>query len=96
MGLVNALDDFLESTQIVLIRGPTARATQWARELGALYAPTRMIFAIPEDTSALPPALAAKRAGAVTTAYVCTGMTCSAPLTELRDIARRLAARLTG
>jgi len=95
MAMLNALDDFLASTEIVIIRGDAAEASRWARDLGTLYAPTRMIFAIPEDASALPPALAAKRPGAVTTAYVCTGMTCSAPLTDLRDVARRLAARLT-
>lgn len=95
MSMLNALDDFLESTQILIIRGGVDEAQHWARELGALYAPTRMIFAIPDRTPDLPSALAAKRAGGGTTAYLCTGMTCSAPLTDLNDIARLLAARLT-
>ena len=49
-----------------------------------------MIFAIPRDAAELPPALAAKRAGADTVAYVCTGMSCSAPISDLRNIARKL------
>jgi uncharacterized protein YyaL (SSP411 family) len=50
-----------------------------------------MIFAIPRDAADLPPSLAAKRATAGTVAYVCTGMTCSAPLADLGEIARQLA-----
>jgi len=94
MSLLNALEDFLPSMQVLVIRGEAAGAAQWARELGALYAPTRLIFAIPTDEE-LPPALAAKAAGAGTVAYLCTGMTCSAPLTNFADISRALKLRVT-
>jgi uncharacterized protein YyaL (SSP411 family) len=94
MSLLNALDDFLTSTQIVIIRGAAKDAGRWGRQLAALYAPTRMLFVIPDEVHDLPASLAEKRPGSVTTAYVCTGMTCSAPMTELGDIARRLAARI--
>jgi uncharacterized protein YyaL (SSP411 family) len=93
MSLVNALEDFLTSVQILIIRGDAPEIRRWAAELGALYSPTRMIFAIPRDTD-LPPALAAKQATAGTVAYVCTGMTCSAPLSDQREIARELILRL--
>jgi uncharacterized protein YyaL (SSP411 family) len=91
MSLVNALEDFLTSSQIVIIRGDAPQIGQWSAELGALYAPTRMIFAIPRDAAELPPALALKRATAETVAYVCTGMTCSAPLSDLNEIIGELA-----
>jgi uncharacterized protein YyaL (SSP411 family) len=91
MSLLNALEDFLTSMQMVIIRGPAADGERWARELSALYAPTRMVFAIPSDAPGLPAALAAKPALSSVTAYVCTGMACGAPLTDLRELARRLA-----
>ena len=94
MSLVNALEDFLTSVQILIIRGDSPEIQRWAAELGALYSPTRMIFAIPRDAADLPPALAAKQATAGTVAYVCTGMACSAPLTDQREIARELILRL--
>jgi len=94
MSLVNALEDFLTSVQTLIIRGDAPEIQRWAAELGALYSPTRMIFAIPRDAADLPPALAAKQATAGTVAYVCTGMACSAPLTDLREIARELSLRL--
>jgi uncharacterized protein YyaL (SSP411 family) len=90
MSLVNALEDFLAATQLVIIRGDAAPADRWAEELGASYAPNRMIFAIPRDAVDLPAPLAAKGATADTVAYVCTGMTCSAPLTDLSEVVREL------
>jgi uncharacterized protein YyaL (SSP411 family) len=92
MSMVNALEDFLASTQILIVRGDAAPVERWAASLSGLYAPTRMIFGIPRDAADLPPALAAKHAAADTVAYVCTGMTCSAPLSDLGEIARELKA----
>ncbi|HWJ35683.1 MAG TPA: thioredoxin domain-containing protein [Steroidobacteraceae bacterium] len=94
MSVLNALEDFLSSTQVLIIRGPADDAGRWARNLGALYAPARMIFAIPDDAPDLPAALADKPAGADVMAYVCTGMTCGAPLTDLGELARKLASRI--
>ena len=51
-----------------------------------------MIFAIPAEAAGLPPALADKRASQATVAYLCSGTTCSAPYSELGDLARRLAS----
>jgi hypothetical protein len=50
-----------------------------------------MIFAIPRDAEALPPALAAKAPSAATVAYLCRGTTCSAPLADLSALAQELA-----
>ena len=92
LSALNALEDFLGPLQLLIIRGDSASASTWAREVGALYAPTRMIFAIPGNAAGLPPGLAEKRMLKGTTAYLCTGMTCGPPLTDLADLARRLAS----
>ena len=94
MSLLNALEDFLSSMQILIVRGTGQSAPHWADALSALYAPTRMIYAIPDDAQ-LPGALAAKRPGETTVAYLCTGMTCSAPLMNLEDVTRTLRLRVT-
>jgi uncharacterized protein len=95
MSLLNALEDYLNSLQILVVRGEAAPAMQWQQTLGALYAPTRMIVAIPTDAAELPPALAAKRAGPKTMAYLCSGMTCSAPITSLSQLAHEIKRRET-
>jgi uncharacterized protein len=94
MSLVNALEDYLSALQILIIRGEASSAAHWAGTLGKLYAPTRMIYAIPNDAQ-LPAALAAKRPRETTVAYLCSGMTCSAPLTNLEEVARTLKLRIT-
>jgi uncharacterized protein YyaL (SSP411 family) len=94
MSLVNALEDYLSSMQILVVRGEASSAAQWAGALSRLYAPARMIFAIPNDAE-LPAALAAKRPGETTVAYLCSGMTCSAPLANLEEVTRTLKLRVT-
>ena len=94
--LSNALEDYLAPMQILIIRGSLSEANRWSGTVGAAYAPTRMIFAIPNDAAGLPPALAEKHAGAQTVAYLCTGTTCSAPLSSLADVARELGVPLSG
>jgi uncharacterized protein YyaL (SSP411 family) len=94
VSLVEALDEYLAAPEIVIVRGPADEAARWQREIGRLYAPHRLVFAIPADAPDLDPAIADKRAGAGTRAYVCRGTTCSAPLESLADLARHAASRL--
>ncbi|MBB6094354.1 hypothetical protein HNQ60_003235 [Povalibacter uvarum] len=76
-----ALEEHLDPPEILIVRGE--EASQWRDELAKVYAPSRLTFAIPADASGLPEALAEKRAMEGTVAYVCRGMTCSAPLHSL-------------
>jgi uncharacterized protein YyaL (SSP411 family) len=94
--LLAALEDYLEPLQIVIVRGAAAETRRWASSLGADPCPWRLIFAIPGDATDLPPAIAAKRIGgdriaANPVAYVCTGTSCSAPLTSLDEAERALS-----
>jgi uncharacterized protein YyaL (SSP411 family) len=89
--LLNALDERLRPIEIVIIRGAHAEAARWRNELAAVYAPRRLLFAIPDDAADLPVALAEKRAAQDTVAYVCRGMTCSAPLNSLEQLVSELA-----
>lgn len=77
-----ALEEFLYPPQLVLIRGEAGECEQWHRDLSRVYAPRRMVFAIPAELK-LAGALAEKKALPETVAYVCRGTTCSAPLKSL-------------
>jgi hypothetical protein len=95
MTLLSALEDHLAPLQVLIIRGEAEEARRWARELGRLYAPTRMILAIPAEAEDLPPALAEKPAPAAgVLAYLCTGMACSAPIDDLAQLVRNLGNRV--
>ena len=93
MSMLDALEEYLEPVQVLIVRGTADDAGAWAREVSRLYAPRRLIFAIPADEQ-LPPGLAEKRAQAETVAYLCRGSTCSAPMYSLAAVAQSLELRL--
>ncbi len=94
VSLLEALDEYLAPPEIVIIRGQAQDAGQWQRELGRLYAPHRMVFSIPADLEGLDAALADKKSGNATRAYVCRGSTCSAPVESLGDLVRTAQSRV--
>jgi uncharacterized protein YyaL (SSP411 family) len=95
--LLNALDELLDPPETVLLRGDESEITSWARDLGKIYSPRRMVLAIPGNAPALPAAFAdkpppASSQGAI--AYVCKGSTCSTPISSLSGLVNRLRAQV--
>jgi uncharacterized protein YyaL (SSP411 family) len=88
--LLMALDELLSPPAIVVLRGPADDVARWRAELDLAYDPRRVMVAIPEDATGLPPALADKTARNGTVAYVCRGMLCSAPIDTLGRLVREL------
>jgi uncharacterized protein len=92
--LLAALDELLNPPETLILRGNPSEITAWARELHKLYAPRRVVLAVPGDAQDLPPALAEKTSGSTAVAYVCHGSTCSAPIDSLGGLVSRLRAGL--
>jgi hypothetical protein len=90
--LIMALDELTAPPVIVVLRGPREDLDTWRAELDKLYDPRRFVAAIPSDATGLPAGLAAKVPQGQSVAYVCRGMTCSAPLGTLGDLIRELRA----
>jgi uncharacterized protein YyaL (SSP411 family) len=88
--LLMALEEFTDPPVILVLRGPPDEIDLWRGEVDKLYDPHRMIVAVPAAARDLPPALAGKPAQDGTVAYVCRGMTCSAPVTSLGQLVRGL------
>ena len=49
--MLNALDEYLDPVEIVVIRGATAEVGSWQRMLARAYSPRRMVVAIPAGTT---------------------------------------------
>jgi len=94
MSLLEALEEYLDAPEIVIVREHPADAGSWQRELGQLYAPHRLVFSIPAGLAGLDPAVADKKPGATTRAYLCRGSTCSAPAESLSDLVRVAQSRV--
>ncbi len=88
--LLMALDEFTDPPAMVVLRGAGADVATWRAELDKYYDPRRLVIAIPDDASGLPAALADKRPRERAVAYLCRGMTCSAPMTALGELVREL------
>jgi uncharacterized protein YyaL (SSP411 family) len=88
--LLTALDELLNPPETLILRGPQAEITSWARELHKLYAPRRIVLAVPDNAEDLPPALAEKTSQGAAVAYICKGSTCSAPIDSLSGLIHKL------
>ncbi|HEY5101891.1 MAG TPA: thioredoxin domain-containing protein [Steroidobacteraceae bacterium] len=88
--LLLALEELLAPTEVVILRGASGSIAAWQRELAKTYAPRRLVLAISSGATHLPPALEAKSAQADAIAYICRGMTCTAPIASLSALAQDL------
>jgi uncharacterized protein YyaL (SSP411 family) len=97
--LLQALEEALSPTEIVILRGPAAIIDPWRRQLAGIYAPRRVVLAIPAagnvqtSDATLPAALAAKTALPGGVAYICRGSQCSAPIRSWAALVGELVAR---
>jgi uncharacterized protein len=86
LAMLAALEELIHPPQIVIIRGAAAQIEEWRSQLARVYAPRRLILAIPADSAPLPAALADKPARGEAVAYVCSGSVCAAPVTTLAQL----------
>ena len=86
VAMLAALEELIRPPQIVILRGAAPQIEAWRRQLAQLYAPRRMILAVPNDLADLPAALADKPPHGQAVAYVCSGSTCGPPVTSLAEL----------
>jgi uncharacterized protein YyaL (SSP411 family) len=90
--LLTALEEYLAHTEIIVIRGDSDEISRWRDAASRLYAPRRMVFAIPSDEGALPGALSDRKAvEGESLAYRCLGTHCDLPVTTWEALANTLA-----
>ena len=90
--LLAALEEYLHHPEIILVRGERAESARWRDAAARLYAPRRLVFAIPADATGLPGALASRKpVEGQTVAYRCVGTHCSLPLTSFEALAAELS-----
>jgi len=83
--MIGALDEYLTPPVVVVLRGPDTALPEWRGAAQAVFAPGRLVFAIPDGEAGLPGALATRHSAADgrPLAYVCRGMACEAPVHSL-------------
>jgi uncharacterized protein YyaL (SSP411 family) len=97
VSLITALEEYLHHPEIIIIRGEEAEISRWKTSATKLYAPARMVFAIPAGTADLPGALADRKpVEHQTIAYRCVGTHCSLPMTSWEALAADLSETTEG
>jgi uncharacterized protein YyaL (SSP411 family) len=93
--LITALEEYLQHPETIIIRGDAAEVNRWRDSAAKLYAPRRMVFAIPEDAANLPGALAERKSDpGQMIAYRCVGTHCSAPLDSWEALASEMTENM--
>ena len=92
VAMLAALEELVHPPQIIILRGETQEIEDWRGQLARLYAPRRMVLAVPADMQDLPAALADKPAHGAALAYVCSGSVCAAPVATLAQLIVSLRA----
>ncbi|MEM8814957.1 MAG: thioredoxin domain-containing protein [Pseudomonadota bacterium] len=86
--LLTALEEQLSPCETIVIRGDSEEIEGWRRSAAKIYAPRRLVFAIPRDEDGLPGALAERTAReGETLAYRCVGTHCDLPVTNFAALA---------
>ncbi|MFA7098033.1 MAG: thioredoxin domain-containing protein [Gammaproteobacteria bacterium] len=88
--LLIALEEYLTPPQTVILHGQPDLLKPWQARSIRPYAPARLTLALPATAQDLPAALAQYAVKDAVTAYICTGNTCSPPITSLDDLDARL------
>ena len=83
--LLGALAEHLNPPETVILRGETDAMTTWHRELRKIYAPHRLVLAIPAGTQKLTEVLDKPMRNTVN-AWVCRGVTCLPPINDLQEL----------
>jgi uncharacterized protein YyaL (SSP411 family) len=81
--LLLTLEEALTPPDIIVLKGPAGQMAEWQRALGA--APHRLVLALPNGIAGLPETLAKPESDCVN-AWVCRGVTCSAPTANLEEL----------
>ncbi|HEU5282509.1 MAG TPA: thioredoxin domain-containing protein [Burkholderiales bacterium] len=89
--LLMALAEHLRPPDVVILRGPRAAAVPWQRALAVRYAPSRLVLFVDPSLTGIPAALDKPLSTAVN-AWVCRGVNCLAPLSDVGELLRELEA----
>ncbi|MFN0304223.1 MAG: thioredoxin domain-containing protein [Burkholderiales bacterium] len=94
--LLWALQESIEPTRMVVLAGPRAMTRAWLAALNARHRPETMVIAIDAGLTDIPSVLARPAPTEGVNAYLCQGVTCSAPVEHLAELEALLEAKASG
>ena len=93
--LVEALEEQVYPSDLIILRGPGEEIRSWKNSLTAQYSPWQKIYCIPYEcrnhTPSYLPALISAEKQEAPIAYVCQDLTCSLPITSLEELKKLIS-----
>ncbi|MCP3867714.1 MAG: DUF255 domain-containing protein [Gammaproteobacteria bacterium] len=93
---LDALEEQLNPTEVIVIRGEAAELDRWKKRAGRHYAPRRLVLGISTSETRLPGLLNQREPALSTRAYICRGTRCELSSEDFDDFAQRLSATEPG
>ena len=90
VSLLNVLEEALTPPRILILRGNAAALAEWQRSLTGRYRPDLLCFALRSDLRELPLSLDKPAASGGVNAWLCQGVSCLPPVSDLGTINRLL------
>ncbi len=90
--LLTALEEQLYPGELIVLRGSPGALREWRRALEDGYQPWRQVYAIPSDAETIPPYLP-PHTGPDPAAFICSGLSCSLPITSIAALRSHCRAR---
>ena len=84
--LMIALEECIAPPTTVILRGEPAALAEWAQALAREHWPSTMVLAIPAGVEGLPPVLDKPVDNHPVNAWVCQGVTCLLPISDLETL----------
>ena len=81
-----ALEELLEPPKVLVLRGKTGPLAEWRAALAREYLPDTTLLAIPNGAKGLPAPLDKPARAEPVNAWLCRGVTCLAPITDLVNL----------
>jgi len=91
-----ALDEAVVPPALLVLRGEPGALADWSAQLAREFLPDAQLIAIPNSVSGLPPALDKPQRPEPVNGWLCRGVTCLAPISDLEQLKRACKAPAMG
>jgi len=89
-GMAIALDEQLAPPRTLILRGKREALASWQSDLARQFFPDAMVVAIPDGMAGLPPLLDKPARPEPVNGWLCRGVTCLAPISDLVNLKKAL------
>ena len=91
-----ALDEAIVPPALLVLRGEPDALADWSAQLAREFLPDAQLIAIPNGVSGLPPVLDKPQRPEPVNGWLCRGVTCLAPISDLADLRQACKAPAMG